>query len=169
MIALAATLWPAAALAAAAAYVTYMATFGDWSVLCAYDEPTRRHWCTLQAPPPTLFDGRSEIVVGEEADGVYWVVVRVRGGVVPGSPVYLRVDANPPHGAYPNRVGEAVWRGVAAADLVDEMRLGRHLVVRSFAAAGTAPRDEHLALDGFAEALAESRVRRRERGAFGGR
>lgn len=154
--------WALVSSVAAAAFVTYLRAYGDWSVSCAVDEPTRYRWCTLQAPPPQLFDGRSEVAVSEVRDGDFVVAVRILEGVGDGAPVYLRIDANPPHRAEPSRVGEAVWRGAEAAALVGELRSGRNMVLRSFPASGGPPRDERYSLELFGEALAEYRARRRD-------
>ncbi len=155
--------WLLVSSVAGAAFVTYLRSYGDWSVSCALDEPTRYRWCILQAPPPQLYDGRSEVAVTEEYDDGFAVTVRVGGGVREGAPLYLRVDANPPHRAEPNRVGEAVWRGAAATTIVGELGTGRNMVVRSYPGHGAPPRDENYSLDRFGEALADyrSRVRRR--------
>ena len=160
--------WLLASTAAAAAFVTYLQVYGDWSVSCALDEPTRYRWCTLQAPPPQLYDGRSEVAVVDHSDGGFAVTVRVRGTVREGAPLFLRVDANPPYRAEPNRVGEAVWRGAEAAALVGELETGRHMVVRSFPGGGAPPRDENYSLDRFGEALADYRARVYRRDPFTG-
>jgi invasion protein IalB len=149
------------ATAAEAAYVTYLRAFGDWSVACALDEPTRYRWCTLQAPPPTLFDGRSEIAVAEQRDGSFLVTVRVRDAVLAGAPVYLRIDDHPPYRAEPTRIGEATWRGAEAAAIVEDLQSGLNMVVRWFPTSDAQPRDEQFSLDGFAIALADYRARLR--------
>ena len=144
---------------AGAAFVTYLRSYGDWSVECALDEPTRQRWCTLQAPPPELFDQRSEVAVSEQRDGALAVTARVLRVLREGAPVYLRIDANPPHRGEPDRVGEAVWRGAEAATLVGELANGRNMVLRTFPGDGAAPRDETYSLAGFADALADYRAR----------
>lgn len=160
--------WLLASSWAGAAYVSYLRSYGDWSVSCALDEPTRYRWCTLRAPPPELFDRRSEVAVGEQAGGAFVVTVRVGGVVREGAPLYLRIDANPPHRGEPNRFGEAGWRGAEAATLVGELEGGRHMVLRSYPGQGAPPRDENYSLDGFGEALADYRARLRDRGPFTG-
>jgi invasion protein IalB len=146
---------------AGAAFVTYLRSYGDWSVSCALDEPTGYRWCTLQAPPPELYDQRSEIAVSEQRDGAFLVTVRVRGAVRAGAPVYLRIDDNPPYRAEPSRVGEATWRGDEAAALAEELQSGLNMVLRWFPASGAPPRDEQFSLDGFGNALADYRARLR--------
>lgn len=154
--------WLLVSSVAGAAFVTYLRAYGDWSVSCATDEPTHYRWCTLQAPPPQLYDGRSEVAVMEVRDGDFVVAVRILEGVRGGAPVYLRIDANPPYRAEPSRVGEAAWRGAEAAALVGELRTGRNMVLRSFPLSGGPPRDEHYSLELFGEALGEYRARRRD-------
>jgi hypothetical protein len=144
---------------AGAAFVTYLRSYGDWSVQCALDEPTRQRWCTLQAPPPELFDQRSEVAVVEQRDGALAVTARVLRVLREGAPVYLRVDANPPHRGEPDRFGEATWRGAEAAALVGEFANGRNMVLRTFPGDGAEPRDETYSLAGFVDALADYRAR----------
>ena len=153
--------WLLASTIAGAAYVTYLRSYGDWSVSCALDEPTHYRWCTLQAPAPELYGGRSQIAVSEQRDGVFMVTVRVQGAVRAGAPVYLRIDDNPPYRAEPSRVGEATWRGDEAAALVGELQGGLNMVLRWFPASGAPPRDEQFSLDGFGTALADYRARPR--------
>jgi hypothetical protein len=145
--------------AAGAAFVTYLRSYGDWSVECALDEPTGYRWCTLQAPPPELFDQRSEVAVSEQRNGALVVTVRVLRVLREGAPVYLRIDANPPHRGEPNRFGKAAWGGAEAASIVDELASGRNMVLRSFPGEGAEPRDETYSLAGFADALADYRAR----------
>ena len=154
-------IWMLTASVAGAAYVTYLRSYGDWSVSCALDEPTGYRWCTLQAPSPELYDGRSQIAVSEQRDGAFLVTVRVHGAVHAGAPVYLRIDDNPPYRAEPNRIGEATWRGDEAAMLVEELQSGLNMVLRWFPASGAPPRDEPFSLAGFGSALADYRARLR--------
>lgn len=149
--------------ATAATYATYMRVHGDWTVVCGRDEPTGRRSCDLEAPPPRLGVNRSTIVVvgadegGAEVDGDAAVKVRIGHPITPGSPVFLRIDANPPHQAQPSRTGEAEWRGAQAENILAELRNGRRLVVRSFTGAPAEPRDEGYSLAEFPQALRDYR------------
>ncbi len=66
---------------------------------------------------------------------------------------FLRVDGNPVHRAAPDRLGGAGWSGPEAAKIIDELKAGTGMVVRSFAAGSGAARDEFLSLGGFGDAL----------------
>jgi len=135
-----------------AAYVYFYRVFGDWSLVCALDEPSGRRTCALSAPIPQLAAPRS--VVDIRSDGGGWVVlVRVLAGHRDDAPIYLRVDDHEPHQAKLDRFGHATWNGADAAAIVDEMKDAEGVVVRSFAGAEGQPRDEFIAADQFSAAL----------------
>ena len=160
----------AAAAPAVASYVFYYRTFGDWSVTCWSDRASGNKACSLSAPPPVLEDtiprgrSRSLVTVTEAPAGAFVVTVRVPGVLVPGSPVFLRVDKSAPHEARPDGRGVAAWGGTEAADIVAELKAGRRLGLRSFPLGGKAPRDEAFSAEGFAEALAVYRRHLRTHG-----
>ena len=140
---------------ARASYILYFHTFGDWSVICWTDEASRRNGCSLTGPPPAidLDGGHSRVTVAEQAASAFTVTLRVRGAIRPGQPAFLRVDGNPVHRAAPDRLGGAGWSGPVAAKIIDELKAGTWMVVRSFAAGSGAARDEFLSLSGFGDAL----------------
>ena len=124
---------------------------------------SRRNGCSLTGPPPAidLDGGHSQVTVAEEAGGAFTVTLRVRGAIQPGQPAFLRVDGNPAHRAAPDRLGSAGWSGPEAAKIIDELKAGTGMVVRSFAAGSGAARDEFLSLGGFGDALTAYRDNRR--------
>lgn len=155
---LSAAAWPASA-----GYVIFFSTFGDWSVTCWTDEgdgaPVGPRQCSLKAPPPKMEDtipperGPSVVTVIEQHSDAFLVQVQVPFDLTPGSPVYLRVDAQNPVMATPNRYGEAAVTGETANHLVAAMRAGQAMVLRSFALAGNTPHDETISLKDFGQAL----------------
>ncbi len=140
---------------ARASYILYFHTFGDWSVICWTDETSRRNGCSLTGPPPAIDSAgpHSQVTVAEQAAGEFTVTLRVRGAIQQGQPTFLRVDGNPVHQAAPDRLGGARWSGPEAAKIIDELKAGTWMVVRSFAAGSGAARDEFLSLGGFGDAL----------------
>ena len=155
-----------ASAAAEATFVFYFRTFGDWSLICALDEPSGRRTCSLSAPPPALAASRSVVMVREEAAGDFAVAVRLLGAFTPGAPVYLRVDANAPHRGEADRLGEAVWRGADAKAILGELAEGERAVLRSFVGLEAEARDEILGLEAFVEALELYRAKIRRYGAL---
>lgn len=162
MLLVAAALLPAPSAAAALGqYVYYFARFGQWSVLCALDEPTGLRQCRILAPPPRFHEPRAEIEVRAGGSGGLIVTARRLFAVNAEAPVYLRIDAGPPHQARPQVDGAAAWRGGEAAAIVEEMRSGRAVVVRWFVGRLGRPRDVQYPLARFAEALAAFRGEQR--------
>jgi Protein of unknown function (DUF2914) len=146
---------PAAEPAAApVGYVYYLQTFGDWTVTCGRDESSGRDNCTLSAPPPERH-GDSQIEIGNGQGDNGAVTLRVRGALMPDSPLYLRVDAEPPHQTQPNRFGEGGWSGQEAQTIIGELNAGQRVVVRSFSGPPPVPRDAYFSLERFDEALAD--------------
>lgn len=151
---------------ARAAYVFYFRTFGDWTVTCWLDEPTKRKSCVLQAPPAAVqTGGRSRVAVTEPAPERFTVPVQVRG-TLPRAPLLdLRVDGNAPHRATPDRVGGTGWGGDAAAAIVAQMKAGKVLTLTvSDRDAKAPPRVEALSLVGFAPALSTYQAKLRAEG-----
>lgn len=140
--------------AAPVGYVYYLQTFGDWTVTCGRDESSGRDNCTLSAPPPDR-RGESQIEIGDGQSDNDAVIVRVRGALMPDSPLYLRVDGKPPHQTQPNRFGEGRWNGQEAEAIVAELSSGQRAVVRSFSGPPPSPRDAFFSLERFNDALAD--------------
>jgi hypothetical protein len=140
--------------AAPVGYVYYLQTFGDWTVTCGRDESSGRDNCTLSAPPPERH-GESQIEIGDGQGGNDAVIVRVRGALMPESPIYLRIDAQPPHQIQPNRFGEGRWNGTEADAIIAELNSGQRAVVRSFSGPPPSPRDAFFSLERFNDALAD--------------
>ncbi|MDZ3838211.1 MAG: DUF2914 domain-containing protein [Rhodospirillales bacterium] len=146
---------PAVEVAAApVGYVYYLQTFGDWTVTCGRDESSGRDNCTLSAPPPDR-RGESQIEIGDGQGDNDAVIVRVRGALMPESPLYLRVDGKSPHQTQPNRFGEGRWNGQEAEAVVAELSSGQRAVVRSFSGPPPSPRDAFFSLERFNDALAD--------------
>lgn len=140
--------------AAPAGYVYYLQTFGDWTVTCGRDESLGRDNCTLSAPPPERH-GETQIELGNGQGDNDAVIVRVRGALMPESPLYLRVDDRAPHQTQPNRFGEGRWNGEEAETIIAELNAGQRAVVRSFSGPPPTPRDAFFSLGRFQEALAD--------------
>jgi hypothetical protein len=140
--------------AAPVGYVYYLQTFGDWTVTCGRDESSGRDNCTLSAPPPERH-GESQIEIGDGQNGNDAVIVRVRGALMPESPIYLRIDAQAPHQTQPNRFGEGRWNGTEADAIIAELNSGQRAVVRTFSGPPPAPRDAFFSLERFNDALAD--------------
>ena len=159
---LSAASWPASA-----GYVFFFSTFGDWSVTCWTNEgdgaPVGPRHCSLKAPPPKLEDsipperGPSVVTVMEQRPDTFVVQVQVPVELKPGSPLYLRIDAQKPVTATPNRYGEAAVTGETANALVTAMQAGKAMVLRSFAIDDDVPHDETLSLKDFSQALSAYR------------
>ena len=150
--------------AAAVGYVFFFSVLGEWAVTCSLDEPTGLSSCTLGAPPPVQDDARSLLSITEEGANAFTVKVRVLGLNAPRRPLFLGVDENPPHQAWPDRYGEASWDGAAAGVIVGQMKTGLHLHLRSFVEAPGTPKDETFSLAEFAKALALFRAKLRAHG-----
>jgi len=153
---------------AGATFVFYFRTFGEWSLICALDEPTGRRTCTLSAPPPEMAASRSVLSVEPDANGTFALKVRALGALTPGAPLYLRIDGNPPRRATPDRLGEAAWQAEAARELIGEITDGTTLVLRSFVGENADPRDEVVSLDGFSPALEVYREKLKDYGVITG-
>lgn len=154
------------AFGAHAAYVLFFHTYGDWSVICSKDEASGRRWCNMSAPPPSIAtsEPRTVVTISEPTPGNFSIGLNVGTTTAPEQPAFLRVDGNLSHRVQPNRVGEAGWSGSEAVAIVDQLKRGKAMVVRSFAAWTGAPRDEIFSLDGFNEALSAYREKRRTYG-----
>jgi hypothetical protein len=96
------------------------------------------------------------IQVHEYAPGVFQVAINIRDIVKPNLPAYLRVDERTIHEASV-RDGLARWYGEEGLAVLTEMSSGSRLVYRVQTAPDGLPRDIHVALAGFRDALARYR------------
>ena len=149
--------------AAEPGYVFYYRTFGDWTVICALDEPTGRRHCRLGAPAPSLGGNPGE--VGASLDivdpdgGEAAIVLRVRPVVDAGRPAIIEIDQRARHESALARTGEAVWRGAEAAAIIAGMAAGNTLSVRFVPRGGAAEVERRFSLAGFAAARQAYRQR----------
>jgi hypothetical protein len=148
----------ALAAGAAAGWVFFHQQFGDWTVLCWRDLGTNANTCTLSAPPPSLSGTAppNVIQVHEYAPGAFQVAINIRDIVKPNLPAYLRIDEQSIHEA-PVRDGLARWYGDEALEILVEMGAGKRMVYRVQTAPDGLPRDIHVALANFRDALARYR------------
>ncbi len=141
-------------------YVFYYRAFGDWTVICALDEPTGRKDCRLGAPDPSFAgtpDVRIDIV--EAPDGEAAVTLRIQVPIEAGRPTLLKVDGGARHQAAATRTGEAVWRGAEARTLVDEMVAGQAVSIRFVRQGELREAERRFSLAGFAVARQTYRQR----------
>jgi hypothetical protein len=143
---------------AVAGWVFYYQQFGDWTVLCWRDLGTNSNTCTLSAPPATMGGSAppNVIQVHEYAPGAFQVAITIRDIVKPNLPAYLRVDEQPIREAAV-RDGLARWYGNEALEVLAWMSAGKRLVYRVQTAPDGLPRDVHVGLDQFRDALARYR------------
>lgn len=148
LLALATTL---AAPAVRAQYVEYYHAFGEWTVICALDEPTSRTTCRLGAPEPSLGPAAEGVRVDivEPPSGETALTLHIDVVVDATHGVSLAVDGNLPHDAALARTGEAGWRGAAARAILDEMARGRVLSIRFIRRDPAAVTERRFALGGF--------------------
>ncbi|MBL6928662.1 MAG: hypothetical protein ISR44_05770 [Rhodospirillales bacterium] len=146
---------------AMAGYTLYLKSFGEWTVFCSLDEPTRRKTCRLSAPAPSLpahaVGPRVQVDIAHGRNGGPIVRLRVLQVVDPAKPVALRVDGHGSHTARAPRTGEAEWSGSEAGELLGEMTGGDALAVRFFAPGETTARERFFSLADFTKALATFR------------
>lgn len=141
-----------APLAANAARLDYFALFGEWSVICSADEAAGVRTCALEAPPLDLDRPRNAIELRQGEGGEPEIAVRRRGTVNAATPVFLRIDAHPPHKATPAPSGEVLWPAAEATKIIEELKKGHEMVLRTFIGSDNRPRDEFISLSGFGEA-----------------
>lgn len=148
----------ALAAGAAAGWVFFYQQFGDWTVLCWRDLGTNANTCTLSAPPATMSGVAppNVIQVHEYAPGAFQVAITIRDITKPDLPAYLRVDEQPIREASV-RDGLARWYGDEAMEILVGMGAGKRLVYRVQTAPDGLPRDVHVGLDRFRDALARYR------------
>ncbi|MDX9862251.1 MAG: hypothetical protein RBS99_15185 [Rhodospirillales bacterium] len=138
-------------------YVFYYRTFGDWTVVCALDEPTGRKDCRLGAPSPQLAGtggdvGASLDIVGPPASEPA-IVLRVAAAIADGRPAVLTVDGHAGHQAALARTGEAAWHGAEARAILAEMSAGQTVSIRFVRWNEPAEAERRFSLTGFAPAL----------------
>lgn len=143
---------------AAAGWVFFHQQHGDWTVLCWRDLGTNANTCTLTAPPPSLGSGPPPniVQVHEYAPNAFQIAITVRDIVKPALPAYLRIDDQTIHEA-PVQNGLVRWYGDEAMGILLEMGAGKRLVYRVQTAPDGLPRDIHVGLDKFRDALARYR------------
>jgi invasion protein IalB len=138
-----------APLAANADRLDYFALFGEWSVICAADEAAGERTCAIEAPPLDPNRPRNAIEVRRAEDGAPEIAIRRRAMVNAATPVFLRIDANPAHRAVPTPSGEVLWLAVDATEIIEQLRTGNEMVLRTFTGNDNRPRDEFISLSGF--------------------
>lgn len=141
-----------------AAYVLFMRSFGEWSVICSRDEPTERQTCVLGAPPPDMALSatgvRARLEISADGDGRPTVRLFIHHVVDTNRHVSLRIDGHAPHVTEATRGGEAAWQGNTAVDIVGQMTAGRGLAIGFFETGVAAERQRIFSLVGFTDALA---------------
>lgn len=148
--------------AAHAARLDYFALFGEWSVICAADEVAGERTCALEAPPLDPDRPRNAIELRQEEGGEPEIAVRRREMVNGATPVFLRIDAHAPHKATPAPSGEVLWSAAEAGKIIEELKKGDEMVLRTFIGSDNRPRDEFISLSGFGEAWEAYRLQRQQ-------
>ena len=141
-----------APLVASAARLDYFALFGEWSVICSADEAARERTCAIEAPPLDLDRPRNAIELTRAEDGEPEIVIRRRAMVNAATPVFLRIDSHPAHKATPTPSGEVLWPAAEAIRIIEELKGGTEMVLRTFTGSDNRPRDEFISLNGFEQA-----------------
>ena len=146
---------------ARAAYVLYMRSYGEWSVVCSRDEPTGRQSCILGAPAPTMSPPasgiRARIEVSADDEDRPGVRLFIHHVLDTDRPVTLGIDDRDPFSARATRGGETAWRGQMAAQIVGQMATGRSLIVRFFEPGLETASERFFSLADFANAFADYR------------
>ena len=127
----------------------YFALFDEWSVICTGDEAAGARTCAMEAPPLDPHRPRSAIELRPGDNGDPEIAVRRQETVNPGTPVFLRIDAHSPHWASPTPSGEVIWAEAEADRIIEELKRGEEMVLRSFTGSDNRPRDEFISLMGF--------------------
>ena len=137
---------------AGAERLEYFALFDEWTVICSGDDAAEKRACAMGAPPLDPYRPRSVIELRQGADGDPEIAVRRRETVNPVTPVFLRIDAHPAHRASPTPSGEVIWTEPEAGRIIEELKRGNEMVLRSFTGSDNRSRDEFISLSGFNEA-----------------
>ncbi len=135
-----------------AARLDYFALFGEWSVICTADEAAQERICAMEAPALDPDRPRNAIEVRQGQDGEPQIGIRRRTTVNTATPVFLRIDAYPPHRATPTPSGDVFWLASDASRIIEEMKNGSEIVLRTFSGNENRPRDEFISLNGFDQA-----------------
>lgn len=138
-----------APVSASADRLEYFALFDEWTVICSGDETAGARTCAMEAPPLDPHRPRSAIELRQGDKGDPEIAVRRRETVNPGTPVFLRIDAHLPHRASPTPSGEVIWAEPEAGQIIEELKRGDQMVLRSFTGSDNRPRDEFISLTGF--------------------
>ena len=144
-----------------AQYVLYFRSFGEWTVICSVDEPTKRKRCVLSAPAPSIpspaVGPQVQIDILQNRRGGPLIKLRVHQVIDPEKPLVLRIDGNSAHALRPPRTGDVVWTGPEAGELLREMANGSALAVRFFVPGEETARERFFSLGDFRNALATYR------------
>lgn len=127
----------------------YFALFDEWTVICSGDETAGARTCAMEAPPLDPHRPRSAIELRQGDKGDPEIAVRRRETFNPATPVFLRIDAHLPHRASPTPSGEVIWAEPEAGQIIEELKRGDQMVLRSFTGSDNRPRDEFISLTGF--------------------
>ncbi|MEE9139486.1 MAG: hypothetical protein V3U18_01780 [Alphaproteobacteria bacterium] len=153
---------------AAAAYILYHHTFGEWSVVCWQGMAVPESSCFIDAPAIALEEaGRmSAIRITGPGPGGYTLTVSSRSGTALGTRVILSVDNNPAYERGPDHLDRVTWTGPEAVAIIEELERGRALALR-FLGAPAAARELSISLEEFGaafEAFRDGLARLGERG-----
>lgn len=135
-----------------AARLDYFALFGEWSVICTVEENAGERTCVMEAPPVDPNRPRSTIELRQEEDGEPQIGIRRRRTANAATPVFLRIDAHPPHRTTPTPSGDVFWPPADSTRIIEELRSGTEMVLRTFTGSDNRPRDEFISLSGFEQA-----------------
>lgn len=130
----------------------YFALFGEWSVICTADKDGKERTCAMEAPPLDPHRPRNAIELRQGEDGEPQIGIRRRATVNAATPIFLRIDAHPPHRATATPSGEVVWPAEESTRIIEELRKGNEMVLRTFTGSDNRPRDEFISLSGFEQA-----------------
>jgi invasion protein IalB len=138
-----------APLSADADRLEYFALFDEWTVICSGDEAAAERTCVMEAPPLDPHRPRSTVELRRGGNGDPEIAVRRRETANAATPVFLRIDAHPPHRASATPAGEIIWSEAEAGQIIEELKKGEEMVVRSFTGSDNRARDEFISLTGF--------------------
>lgn len=155
--------------AARAEFIVFLHSFGEWTVICGRDEPTRQERCRMSAPPPTMPGPEGgpqlRLDVFEGVGEAPRIALHIYHAVDTQQPVTLLVDRQAPHQTLPPRTGDVIWTGADAQAILAEMIRGKVLTISFFTpGAGTLlTRDFQLdtfgtAFDVYRQVVAEHRA-----------
>jgi hypothetical protein len=77
--------------------------------------------------------------------------------------VFFCFYAHPPHRATPTPSCEVIWAEAVAGWIIEELKNGEEMVLRSFTGSDNRPRDEFISLTGFNEAWKAYRLQSEQR------